>query len=1224
MVLRQGLSLATGLVLAAILTWAQTGVGQVQGTVTDTSGAVVPRANVVLEQVETHGRFETKSSEVGFFVFPSLSPGAYQLSVESAGMQKWQGQVNLQLGQQAVVTSVLRVASGAEQITVAGDVTPVITTTSPTVATVVERERIEQLPLNGRATNNLVQLTVPGLEGNVLNTQPRVYGLRDSTMEWVQDGAPLGDRNVGAMQASPGLDTVQEIRVETSVSSAKLDRPTSAIFSTRSGTNQVHGSAFLTGRNSGFGVARQRQDTFTKAPHLVRNEFGASAGGPIYIPKLYNGKNRTFIFAGWEESRSRQATTTPTALWTDGMRHGDFSGLLDSQGRRITLYDPWSVGAGPNYLKMPFQNNQLPMANLSPLAKYVFGVTPLPTDPSVNPLVGQNYFGLAPTNIDQRTLTFRGDHRLSEKDQVFARYTYGLSDQMNRRFFANAGAPITADNLWNRETYYNRSNTVAGSWTHIFSPGLFVETVGTISLIDWQYSLNQSSAHQDIASQLGTPNPFGVNGAPFLLNFGYQNIQYHGIVPRSEYTKIYSIEQNYSWTHRNHQIEFGWRFRQELLDTIPDRPDEADISFNSFATALYNPATGSAFGTMPQTGDQGANFFLGIANSYTQQRPPAPYNMHGKDEAAYLQDNWKVNRNLTLNLGVRWEYLGPYLDNNGNTAGFDFASKSVVRNVSVPQLIHTGYTTEPIADGYAALGVKYLSPDTAGFPSDIVSVSKHDFTPRAGFAYTTHLGRKTFVARGGYGMYHFPIPARTFASMRVNPPLQGSYTFDWNSATQSPDGLPNYFLRAAPTVIAGANSANLLDISKPPTILPGVLVVGFDPHLPTSLAHQWNLTLEAEILRDTVVRAGLVGTAGRNIEMVQQFNTNPIGNYVWYVTSGQPLPTGYYSNTVRRPLDQTTYGDMRLFGKTGFSNYSGVQFEAERRFSRGLAFQYFYLISNSMSTGNVASQGGDSAVNGVFQPDAFLPGTMPQDLDQRIRFYRYARDGDIPKHRMRWNFLYDLPIGQGKKLFGNVGPKLDRLVGGWQIAGSGTTVSRWVALTATNWGIHRGVQIYGTKYPIQDCRSGPCFPGYLYYNGYIPANRINVPGGVLGIPQNYVPSSQPLNPAPASGSVDPNFNDTNNVFVLLKNGTNQLVGFDNGLNPWRNQFIPGPWISSMNASLYKAVKVNERLLLRINLDAFNVFNDPGTPLPDSNTGLISLRTSGQGARVLQYTARLTW
>ena len=128
----------------------------------------------------------------------------------------------------------------------------------------------------------------------------------------------------------------------------------------------------------------------------------------------------------------------------------------------------------------------------------------------------------------------------------------------------------------------------------------------------------------------------------------------------------------------------------------------------------------------------------------------------------------------------------------------------------------------------------------------------------------------------------------------------------------------------------------------------------------------------------------------------------------------------------------------------------------------------------------------------------------------------------------------------------------------------------------------------------------------------------------MGVPQNYSPAMQPINPAPATGTVNPNFNDTNNVFVTLKNGNQQLVSFDNGLNPWRNQVIAGPSISSMNASLYKSVPITERLRLRINLDAFNVLNQPGLVLPDSNSGLLSLRTSGQGARVLQYSARLTW
>src|SRR6185503_7257675 len=329
--------------LTAWSAYAQTGVGQIQGTVLDATGAVVPGATVEAVNVQTASSFKIVSSDVGFFLIPSLQPGDYRVTVSLTGMNSWQGELQLRVSQTAVLSPVLQVRQATEEITVVGDVTPLVATTSPTVATVVERERIDQLPLNGRSIQTLLTITVPGLEGS--SSQPKVYGLRDSAMDIVQDGVGLQDRNTGAIQSRPpGLDTVQEFRVETSVSSAKLDRPASAIMITRSGTNDLHGSLFLTGRNSGFGVARQRQDTFTKAPHLVRNEFGASVGGPVILPKAYNGKNRTFFFASWEEVRNRQASTTTSAVWTEAMRRGDFSGLVDGQNRKITLYDPWSVG----------------------------------------------------------------------------------------------------------------------------------------------------------------------------------------------------------------------------------------------------------------------------------------------------------------------------------------------------------------------------------------------------------------------------------------------------------------------------------------------------------------------------------------------------------------------------------------------------------------------------------------------------------------------------------------------------------------------------------------------------------------------------------------------------------------------------------------------------------------------------------------------------------------
>jgi hypothetical protein len=201
---------------------------------------------------------------------------------------------------------------------------------------------------------------------------------------------------------------------------------------------------------------------------------------------------------------------------------------------------------------------------------------------------------------------------------------------------------------------------------------------------------------------------------------------------------------------------------------------------------------------------------------------------------------------------------------------------------------------------------------------------------------------------------------------------------------------------------------------------------------------------------------------------------------------------------------------------------------------------------------------------------------------------------------------------------------MDRLVGGWQIAGYGTTQSRYWSLPTTNWGETAPIEIYDKPHEVSDCRSGTCFPSLLYWNGYIPANRINTPIGVNGVPADYVPSNKPINPIPASGVVpDNNFLDNNNVIVPLKNGQNQLVAYDTGLHPWRNQVMPGPWLTNMTASVYKSIRLSEGVTLRINLDAFNVFNNPGMNNPGGD-GIITLRTSAQAARTLQYTARLTW
>ena len=310
---------------------AQTGTGNIQGTVKDATNAVVPSAKVTIVHTATGGQRNTLTNEVGFYLFPAIQVGDYQISVESPGMEAWRGALVLVAGQSAVVDPVIKPGATATEVTVAGDVTPLLTSTSATVSTVVEHARIEQLPLNGRNISTLFYMTVPGFESGrcpaitACATQPRCFRT-----------APFSKSRVAvAPRAAPWVGYDRRIPCRDAQFIGEDEPARTFILTTRSGTNDLHGSVFETARNSAIGVARARTEFFNKPPHLARNEFGASLGGPVYIPKAYNGRNKTFFFFSYEGYQLRQSTTRNTSVPTAAMREGDFSGLVDFQGREI-------------------------------------------------------------------------------------------------------------------------------------------------------------------------------------------------------------------------------------------------------------------------------------------------------------------------------------------------------------------------------------------------------------------------------------------------------------------------------------------------------------------------------------------------------------------------------------------------------------------------------------------------------------------------------------------------------------------------------------------------------------------------------------------------------------------------------------------------------------------------------------------------------------------------
>jgi len=1218
------------LLLAVLLTapaWPQASTASVSGTVRDQSAAVIPAATVTLINKGTNVTTKTIANGAGFYLFPGVLPGPYLLSAEAPGMQKFEGSLTVQVQQNTVVNITLNVGQTATEVAVR-DVTPMVQTDSPTLSHTLERTRIEQLPLGGRVLTNLLS-TVPGMEGT------RAFGLRQMSFEMSLDGAPQADRyswnNVAPRQ--PGLDSIQEFRVENNTSSARYSRPTSIIATTRGGTNAIHGSVFETNRNSGYGVARRRQDTFTKAPFLNRNEFGFSVGGPVYIPKIYNGKNRTFWFTSWEWSRQVSASTLQASLPTAEMRNGNMAGFVNSQGNPITIYDPWTTDS-TTWSRLPYANNQLPQSKMSPLAKFLLPVTPLPTLTGINPFNAPNYIGQWTPRNTQYTGATRIDHKLGEKDSFYARYSQGD--------FSNLSQTTSIPSLdrvkvpGNTYSFLNPNWSFAVSHVRTFSPTFFNELLVTGTRTKMDNNTGDPTVCYDCA--MGLPNPFNSNQWPSMTSMGFNGSYAFGSVNGTGFYAFYGIiDDNATKIVGKHELQFGFHFRPDRMNLLPQQQQAGgSFSWGSTGTSLYDPTTSRTNpAAMPFTGDQFANLYLGLGR-YNNQLNRGMFYGRSREYAWYFQDNWRVTRRLTLNLGMRYDLFPPYYEKYNSISGFDPSDKSVVLGAPLEKLYAMGITFPSIVNRLSSFGMKFKTWDQAGLPEHMVNTSLDGWGPRMGFAYRMGDGARSFVVRGGYRISYFHFVMGGWAArMRMNPPMTARFYGPWGDPEQglySPDGIGNWWLRNPPQFISGQNTTDLVQPSDAKSLGRGCCGVSyFNTEMPDPRVQDWNLTVEKEIMANTVARAGYFGNHSTRLEQKYNFNDSTPA-YVWYQTTHTPTPTGEFSQVALRPLENTYWGYIERWQNTGWGNSNGIQLEVERRYSKGVAFQLFYVLNNVMKAG------GDSydLTSNINELNQYMPGAVPTDVNARNRMLNYQRDASIPKHRVRWNFLVDLPIGKGKPVLGNAGKWLDRLVGGWQIAGMGSLSTTWQAMATGLFPTGTKLETYGYKYPIEDCTSGVCYPGYLWNNGYIPAYRINSvdaktgkPNGYMGVPADYKPAFQPLWPYPADylsrSATDPMYQwyGTNTIWIPLNTGIVQRQAWG-GLDPLRQQYYPSTRQWGLDASAFKSVPITESMNVRFTADFFNVFNHPGNPSSVASTGFLSTRNSGSGARTLQLSLRLTW
>ena len=661
------------------------------------------------------------------------------------------------------------------------------------------------------------------------------------------------------------------------------------------------------------------------------------------------------------------------------------------------------------------------------------------------------------------------------------------------------------------------------------------------------------------------------------------------------------------------------------------------------ATGLYDLGKQHRTRRVLEHRQRGRGRLPGLAD-YEDRVAKGKYYMHQNEDSFYIQDNWRANNRLTLNLGLRWQFSPYPNDKYYIMSGFDLKNMSIVLGNTLENFYKIGAARPGLIAGLKSYGMKFETSDQASLPKRLVNNNWYDVGPHVGFAYRAFDGQKSFVLRGAFSTSYFPVPIYGWNdTMRLNAPFTGFYgNTALTSAAQSPDGKRNWALVGVPTVIAGKNSTNAVDINGT-----GSLGIGgdsfraafFDPNQPSARVYDWNLTLEKQVWNNTLLRVAYIGNHAANQDSYQDLNQQ-IPFYVWYKTTGLAWPDNDWTDALTRPLDNPSgatdvakypYGDLQMYGRDGWSNSNGAQVELERRFAGGYGFQLFY---NMVNVSRAAGHGWYDATDPV---SSYLPGTVPTDLHARMKLLMYARDISVPQHEVRWNWLVELPFGKGKPLFRDAGRVLNQFVGGWQISGMGRLHSNYFLLPTDVWPTGNKLEYYGHKYPIQDCRSGECQAGWLLYNGYIPAHQINQPDGIMGVPANYKPAAEPVWPYPANynslqgdnpsaSNYDPNYGryGSNTELLTLKDGSVQEV--DKGdLHPWRNQPILSSMLWNMDASIFKSFQIKESLRLRLQGDFFNLFNHPDNDFtPVDDTGVVSRAYGMNAPRVVQLSLRLTW
>jgi hypothetical protein len=938
------LFLVLGVSFGTARLFAQSDTARIQGAVLDDTGAAVPSASVTVTNVDTGTAATVTSDGSGSFNFNALVRGNYKAEVKANGFTAETQSFTLEVSQVQALTFHLKPGSVSTSITVT-DAAPIVNTTTSSTGTVIQGRQITELPLNGRNFTQLA-LLVPGVtrgaygsdaQGANGNAETYRYsetggaalsanGLRAQANNFELDGLDNNDALVNTIVFFPPVEATHEFRVTTSVAPAEFGKAGGAIVqsSIKSGTNQIHGSAFFFDRDQIFDASPNYFSPTTPASSFHRTQFGGTLGGPILKDKL-------FMFGDYQGLRQKQPNgssfqTVPTAL----ERTGDFSELLSSAstistttpyqlvtgcnttaGPKGTIYDPLTCA--------PFPNNVIPQTRLNQAALHYLNAFPLPNNGPAqgNNTLQNNYFA-NPSQIERfDDFDVRLDWAATRKDSFFGRYSYGQDNLTKGSLFSALPAGFGAGS----NPTHPRGE--AAGYTHTFNSNIVNEF--RYGHVRDYYAYIPPFDNIPVSADLGIVN---ANRTPMLgggaaINGGY--LAYTGdggpyIIPQSSNQFVDEV----SWTKGQHNLKFG-----------------ASIEKRSVSFCCASNVKGSFdWSAQHFTGFSISDMLAGFVDDYSIGVADSFFVTKNWETGYFAQDDWKVNSRLTLNLGVRYDlFTFPYEEHN-NQSNFNLQTQTL------------------------------QVAGTDGLSRSIIKTNFNNIAPRFGFAYDL-TGKGQTVLRGGYGIFYFLDRGGINNQLGDNPdfngsasfsdvPTNGSYRINFSGQAPAGDNNNQAATGSLPLPAFGSTVNRLDPINSN--------LISVDPHLPTSMIQQWNLQLQQQLTSNTSVTFAYVGTSAQRMRS-------------WFNLNSQILDEA--PNAKLYPaLDSIDRGIAN-----GASNYNGLQVFLNSRMSHGLQVTAAYTWSHTLDDSNGAfNTGTNSAGNRIFiEPNGpdFKANYGNSDQDQR-------------------------------------------------------------------------------------------------------------------------------------------------------------------------------------------------------------------------------------------------